>query len=57
MPSKTVRFANLALAGNEFVARAVHPALEKLGPRERIRAEQEVMRRFLISGALAKDHR
>ncbi len=51
MLSKTVRFANLALAGmlagNEFGTwAAVHPSLEKLSPQERIRAEQEVTRRF-----------
>lgn len=49
--SKTVRFANLALAGmlagNEFGTwAAVHPALERLSPRERVRAEQELTRRF-----------
>ena len=49
--SKTVRFANLLLAGtltgNEFgTLAAVHPALEELGPAERMRAEQEVTRRF-----------
>lgn len=48
---KTVRFANLVLAGmlagNEFGTwAAVHPSLERLGPPERIRAEQEVTRRF-----------
>ncbi len=51
MLSKTVRFANLVLAGmlagNEFGTwAAVHPALERLGPEERIRAEQEVTRRY-----------
>ena len=51
MPSKLVRFVNLALAGmlagNEFGTwAAVHPALEKLSPRERIRAEQELTRTF-----------
>jgi len=51
MLSKTVRFANLALAGmlagNEFGTwAAVHPALSRLGPPERIRAEQELTRRF-----------
>ena len=51
MLSKTVRFANLVLAGmlagNEFGTwAAVHPSLERLGPRERIRAEQELTRRF-----------
>ena len=49
--SKILRFANLVLAGtltgNEFgTLAAVHPALEELGPPERIRAEQEVTRRF-----------
>lgn len=48
---RTVRFANLVLAGmlagNEFGTwAAVHPSLEKLNPPERIRAEQEVTRRF-----------
>jgi uncharacterized membrane protein len=48
---KTVRFANLVLAGmlagNEFGTwAAVHPALERLSPPERIRAEQEVTRRY-----------
>lgn len=51
MLSKTVRFANLALAGmlagNEFGTwAAVHPSLERLGLPERIRAEQELTRRF-----------
>jgi len=46
-----VRFANLVLAGtltgNEFGTwAAVHPALGKLDPAERIRAEQEVTRRY-----------
>jgi hypothetical protein len=49
--SKIVRFVNLLLAGtltgNEFgTLAAVHPALEELSPPERIRAEQEVTRRF-----------
>jgi hypothetical protein len=49
--SKIVRFVNLLLAGtltgNEFGTLApVHPALEELSPPERIRAEQEVTRRF-----------
>ena len=49
--SKIMRFANLLLAGtltgNEFgTLAAVHLALEELGPAERIRAEQEVTRRF-----------
>ena len=48
---KTVRFANLVLAGtltgNELgTLAAVHPALEDLRPSERMRAEQEVTRRF-----------
>jgi len=48
---KTIRFANLALAGmlagNEFGTwAAVHPSLERLDPPERIRAEQELTRRF-----------
>jgi hypothetical protein len=35
------------LTGNEFGTLAtVHPALEALGPAERMRAEQEVTRRF-----------
>lgn len=51
MSSKTVRFVNLllagSLAGNELGTwAAVHPALERLSPPERIRAEQEVTRRF-----------
>ncbi len=51
MLSKTARFANLLLAGmlagNEFGTwAAVHPSLEKLSPPERIRAEQEVTKRF-----------
>ena len=46
-----VRFVNLALsgmlAGNEFgTLAAVHPALGDLGPEERIRAEQELTRRY-----------
>jgi uncharacterized membrane protein len=49
--SGIVRFANLVLAGmlagNEFGTwAAVHPSLEKLGPEERIRAEQEITRRY-----------
>src|SRR5215216_6022641 len=49
--SGIVRFANLVLAGmlagNEFGTwAAVHPSLGKLGPSERIRAEQELTRRF-----------
>ena len=51
MRSKTVRFANLVLAGmlagNEFGTwAAVHPSLARLSSQERIRAEQEVTRRF-----------
>ena len=51
MMCRTVRFVNLVLAGmlagNEFGTwAAVHPSLEKLSPPERIRAEQEVTRRF-----------
>ena len=49
--SKILRFVNLVLAGtltgNEFgTLAAVHPALGALAPAERIRAEQEVTRRF-----------
>lgn len=45
------RFVNLVLAGmlagNEFGTwAAVHPSLAKLSPPERIRAEQELTRRF-----------
>jgi hypothetical protein len=45
------RFVNLVLAGllagNEFGTRvAVHPSLERLSTPERIRAEQEVTRRY-----------
>ncbi len=51
MLSRMVRFTNLVLAGmlagNEFGTwAAVHPSLERLGPQERIRAEQELTRRF-----------
>ena len=51
MHSTTVRFANLVLAGmlagNEFGTwAAMHPALERLSPPDRIRAEQEVTRRY-----------
>jgi hypothetical protein len=51
MPLKTVRLANLLLAGtltgNEFGTwAAVHPAMERLSPPERLRAEQELTRRF-----------
>lgn len=43
----TVRFMNLVLAGNEFGTwAAVHPSLGKMSPPERIRAEQELTRRF-----------
>lgn len=46
-----VRSVNLVLAGmlagNEFGTwAAVHPSLGKLGPAERIRAKQEITRRF-----------
>jgi uncharacterized membrane protein len=46
-----VRFANLVLvgllAGNEFGTKvAIHPSLERLSTPERIRAEQEVTRRY-----------
>jgi uncharacterized membrane protein len=49
--SGTVRSVNLMLAGmltgNEFGTWvAVHPALGKLDPEERIRGEQEITRRF-----------
>ena len=49
--SRIVTSVNLALAGtltgNEFgTLAAVHPALEDLSPSERIRAEQELTRRF-----------
>ena len=48
---KAARFVNLVLAGllagNEFGTKAaVHPALERLGQPERVRAEQEVTRRY-----------
>lgn len=51
MVLKAVRFVNLVLAGllagNEFGTKvAVHPALEGLSVAERIRAEQEVTRRY-----------
>ena len=51
MQYSIVRFANLMLAGmlagNEFGTwAAVHPSLGKLGPEERIRAEQEITRRY-----------
>jgi uncharacterized membrane protein len=48
---RIVRSVNLVLAGmlagNEFGTwAAVHPSLERLGPTERIRAEQEITHRF-----------
>lgn len=51
MVLKIARFVNLLLAGllagNEFGTwAAVHPALGELSARERIRAEQEVTRRY-----------
>ena len=51
MLSGFVRFASLVLAGmlagNEFGTwAAVHPSLGKLGPAERIRAEQQITRRY-----------
>lgn len=51
MVLKVFRFVNLVLAGllagNEFGTKvALHPSLEKLGVPERIRAEQEVTRRY-----------
>jgi uncharacterized membrane protein len=51
MVLKVARFVNLILAGllagNEFGTwAAVHPALGRLSTKERIRAEQEVTRRF-----------
>ena len=51
MFSRFIRSANLVLAGmlagNEFGTwAAVHPSLGKLDPAERIRAEQEVTRRY-----------
>ena len=51
MISKAARFVNLVLAGllagNELGTKvALHPSLEKLGAPERIRAEQEVTRRY-----------
>jgi uncharacterized membrane protein len=50
---KAARFVNLVLAGllagNEFGTKAaVHPALERLRPPERVRAEQEVTRRYAV---------
>jgi hypothetical protein len=49
--SNIARSANLVLAGmlagNEFGTwAAVHPSIGKLGPEERIRAEQEITRRY-----------
>jgi hypothetical protein len=51
MMLKVVRFVNLVLAGllagNELGTRvAIHPSLERLSTPERIRAEQEVTRRY-----------
>ena len=51
MMVKMARFVNLMLAGllvgNEFGTKvAVHPSLENLSMSERIRAEQEVTRRY-----------
>jgi hypothetical protein len=51
MALKIARFVNLLLAGllagNELGTWAVvHPSLERLGPPERIRAEQELTKRF-----------
>jgi uncharacterized membrane protein len=51
MMLEVVRFVNVVLAGllagNELGTKvAVHPALERLGVPERIRAEQEVTRRY-----------
>jgi len=51
MLSRFIRSANLVLAGmlagNEFGTwAAVHPSLGKLDPAERIRAEQEITRRY-----------
>ena len=51
MMLKVARFVNLVLAGllvgNEFGTKvAIHPALEKLSMPQRIRAEQEVTRRY-----------
>jgi uncharacterized membrane protein len=51
MALKVARFVNLVLAGllvgNEFGTKvAIHPALEALMTPERIRAEQEVTRRY-----------
>src|SRR5215211_7067309 len=51
MVLKAARFVNLILAGllvgNEVGTKvAVHPSLERLSPPERMRAEQEVTRRY-----------
>ena len=51
MIAKAARLVNLVLAGllagNELGTKvALHPSLEKLGAPERIRAEQEVTRRY-----------
>ena len=51
MAYKTIRLVNLlltgTLTGNELGTwAAVHPALEELGPAERLRAEQALTRRF-----------
>jgi uncharacterized membrane protein len=51
MMLKVARFVNLILAGllvgNEFGTKvAIHPSLERLSTPERIRAEQEVTRRY-----------
>jgi uncharacterized membrane protein len=51
MMLKVARLVNLVLAGllagNEFGTKvALHPSLERLSPPERIRAEQEVTRRY-----------
>jgi Domain of unknown function (DUF1772) len=48
---EVARFVNLVLAGllagNELGTKvAIHPSLERLGTRERLRAEQEVTRRY-----------
>src|SRR5918998_2214065 len=58
MMLEVARFVNLVLAGllagNELGTKAaVHPVLERLGTPERIRAEQEVTRRY---AALRGDH-
>lgn len=49
MVLKVIRFVNLFLAGNEVGTwSAVHPALGRLGTTERIRAEQELTRRYAV---------